>query len=171
MPTVVLVNPKFPHNVGAALRACSCWGADSLLYTGHRVSMEASEGYRLPREERMKGYKTVDFKQVERPWDLLPKGVVPIAIEVSPNAEVLSEFVHPENAAYFFGPEDGGLGRMELGLCHRFVIIPTAHCLNLAAAVNIVLYDRLLKGIQQGKIAAPSPETVLSESRGFIANS
>jgi hypothetical protein len=26
-PSVVLVNPKYPHNVGAALRVCSCFDA------------------------------------------------------------------------------------------------------------------------------------------------
>jgi tRNA(Leu) C34 or U34 (ribose-2'-O)-methylase TrmL len=25
-PAVVMIDPKFPHNVGAAIRAASCWG-------------------------------------------------------------------------------------------------------------------------------------------------
>jgi hypothetical protein len=27
-PGVVLINPKFPHNVGATIRACSCFGSN-----------------------------------------------------------------------------------------------------------------------------------------------
>ncbi|MBC8295803.1 MAG: hypothetical protein H8E55_08425 [Pelagibacterales bacterium] len=29
--------------------------------------------------------------------------------------------------------------------CHRYVVIPTRHCVNLSAAVYMVLYDRLVK--------------------------
>lgn len=36
-PAVALVNPKFDHNVGAALRACSCFGVQQLWWTGSRV--------------------------------------------------------------------------------------------------------------------------------------
>jgi hypothetical protein len=34
------------------------------------------------------------------------------------------------------------LDRSWLTRCHRFVRIPTRHCLNLACAVGTVLYDR-----------------------------
>ena len=56
---IALDNPKFPHNVGAALRAASAWGAESLWFSGERVSLEPKNGQRLPREERMKGYQDV----------------------------------------------------------------------------------------------------------------
>jgi hypothetical protein len=58
------------------------------------------------------------------------------------SAETLGEFVHPPRALYVFGPEDGSLDRGLLAACHRFVQIPSRSCLNLAAAVNVVLYDR-----------------------------
>lgn len=51
---------------------------------------------------------------------------------------------------YLFGPEDGSLDRAILGLCHRFVVIPTRHCTNLAAAVYTVLYDRHAKRVTAG---------------------
>ena len=50
-PGIVLIDPKFPHNVGATIRACSCFGVDSLVWTGSRI--ELSMYQRLPREERM----------------------------------------------------------------------------------------------------------------------
>jgi len=31
LPAVVLINPKYAHNVGAAVRACSCWGVRQLV--------------------------------------------------------------------------------------------------------------------------------------------
>jgi tRNA(Leu) C34 or U34 (ribose-2'-O)-methylase TrmL len=58
-PAVGLVDPKFPHNVGAAVRAASCYGIGQVWFTGNRVPLDASRRYRLPREERMRGYKDV----------------------------------------------------------------------------------------------------------------
>lgn len=144
-PAVILINPKYPHNVGTAQRACSCFGIKQLWWTGTRVRMDAEKGQRLPREERMRGYKDVDLIVYDRPIDQFPKGTVPVAIEVRSNSEHLQNFEHPTNAVYVFGPEDGSIPKSIVCLCHRFVIIPTAHCLNLAAAVNVVLYDRMVK--------------------------
>ena len=35
-PAVVLCDPKYPHNVGAVLRVCSCFGIPHLLWSGER---------------------------------------------------------------------------------------------------------------------------------------
>lgn len=157
-PSVCLVNPKYPHNVGAAVRAASCFNIPQVWYTGDRLQLENRK--RLPREERMKGYQDVDLIQFDYPFDAF-NGAVPVAIEVRQNSEMLTDFVHPENALYVFGPEDGSIHKSFLGHCHRFVIIPTKHCTNLAAAVYIVLYDRMLKaGIAYS----------LDEPRGFYDN-
>lgn len=145
VPAVVLTNPKFSHNVGTAQRACSCFGIEQLWWTGNRVKLEVENGQRLPREERMRGFKDVTLINFDRPFDQFPKGTVPVAIEIRKNSEYLTSFEHPDNAIYVFGPEDGSIPKVFLPFCHRFVIIPTRHCLNLAAAVNIVLYDRMQK--------------------------
>jgi len=144
-PSIILCNPKYPHNVGAAVRAASCFGAKSILFTGSRVSLNPSKGYRLPREERMKGYKDVMLLNDDYPFNRFNGDVVPVAIEVRENSESLPMFIHPENAIYVFGPEDGSISQMMLTHCHRFVIIPSKHCLNLAAAVYLILYDRIAK--------------------------
>lgn len=146
-PSVALINPKYDRNVGAVLRACSCFGAKQLWWTGNRVSLDS--GQRLPREERMKGYKDVEMRQHDYVFDEFP-GATPVAIEVRDNSEMLTDFVHPENPLYVFGPEDGSIPGVTLKHCHRFVIIPTRHCVNLAAAVYMVLYDRYLKRCQSG---------------------
>jgi tRNA(Leu) C34 or U34 (ribose-2'-O)-methylase TrmL len=156
-PAVALINPKHARNVGAALRACSCFDVHQLWFTGNRIQLNGK--HRLPREERMKGYTDVEVRQYDYIFDQFREDVTPVAIELVPGAESLADFVHPENALYVFGPEDGGLERVTLQHCHRFVRIPTRHCTNLAAAVYITLYDRMLKsGVQ--------PE--LAELRGFI---
>lgn len=179
---VLLIDPKFSHNVGGALRACASMGARNLRWTGERVESpkdeksvaivstrfpRAARKRRFPREERMKAYNSVYWSREvrDRPvsrlaWEL---DLVPVAVEVLDHAESLPDFVHPENALYVFGPEDGGLGHGALEACHRFVTIPTTGCLNLAAAVNVLLYDRLSKiGVvaQQVERRSEAPEVV-----------
>src|SRR5262245_45937123 len=133
-PAVVLIDPKYAHNVGAAVRACSCWGIAQLWWTGDRVTLDVPRGERLPREERMKGYRSVELVRDDRIFDRFePGSATPVAVELRLGAEPLLTFEHPDNALYVFGPEDGGLPKPTRVLCHRFVVIPTRHCLNLAA--------------------------------------
>src|SRR5689334_16808251 len=78
-PAVILTNPKHARNVGAALRACSCFGIHQLWFTGNRISLAGK--HRLPREERMKGYADVELRQYDYPFDQFAPGVTPVAIE------------------------------------------------------------------------------------------
>lgn len=164
-PSVILTNPKYTHNIGAALRACSCFGVKQLWYTGDRIKLDEKE--RLPREERMKGYKDVDLIQFDYPFDCFLPTITPVAVEVRENAEILTTFEHPENAIYVFGPEDGSVHQTFLRHCHRFVTIPTNHCTNLAAAVYIILYDRRMKRQLAGLEEIKSAHEVLTEPRGY----
>jgi tRNA(Leu) C34 or U34 (ribose-2'-O)-methylase TrmL len=143
-PAVVLMDPKYPHNVGAALRACACYGLSQLWFSGARVRIDDARE-RLPREERMRGYGDVAVINAARPLAQFGDDVAIVAVEVRDAAEPLPLFQHPEKAVYVFGPEDGSLDRAVLAASWRFVRIPTRHCLNLAAAVSTVLYDRALK--------------------------
>lgn len=146
-PAVALVNPRYGHNVGSAVRAASCFGLRQVWWSGNRVSLDAAKGERLPREERMKGYRDVEMVQYDFFFDQFDRDVTPVAVEVLPQAESLVDFVHPEKALYVFGPEDGGLAKPQFIHCHRFVHIPIRHCANLAAAVYMVLYDRMVKSL------------------------
>lgn len=139
-----LIRPKYAHNVGGIIRAASCFGAHRVYYTGDRIDADLEQLGRLPREERMKGYAEVKWGREERFFDRCPD-LTPVAVEVTPNAESLFDFIHPERALYVFGPEDGGIPQVARQLCHRFVTIPSVHCTNLAAAVYVILYDRAQK--------------------------
>lgn len=166
-PSIILWNPKYPHNVGAALRAASCYGFKQVFYTGSRINEELELRKRLPREERMKGYQDVGLINSDYPFDCFPTDVTPVAVEVSEKAELLPQFDHPEKAIYVFGPEDGSIPSVTLRHCHRHIIIPTAHCLNLATAVATVLYDRRAKRQLAGLEEILPAARVLSEQRGF----
>jgi tRNA(Leu) C34 or U34 (ribose-2'-O)-methylase TrmL len=150
-PALALIEPRFPHNVGMAVRLASCYGLTQVWFTGSRVSLHPAKGQRLPREERMKGYRDVQMIHYEFPLDQFDRSVVPVAVEVRANSEPLQSFEHPDNAVYVFGPEDGSISTAVLHRCHRFVVIPTRHCLNLATAVATVLWDRHYKAFLAGK--------------------
>jgi len=113
----------------------------------------------------MKGFSDVDIMLHDRPLDHFPKSVVPIAVELLPNSENLYQFEHPENAVYVFGPEDGSVDPAVRALCHRRVFIPTRHCVNLAAAVYLVLYDRKFKQYLAGTEPLDTVQGTLNEVR------
>lgn len=167
-PSVLLTNPKYGHNVGAAIRASACYGLEQVWYTGSRINAELEARRRLPREERMKGYASVSLHNSDYPFDSFPSDVVPVAIEVNSSAQNLVDFVHPEHPLYVFGPEDGSIPSSVLRHCHAVVIIPTFHCLNLATAVATVLYDRKAKRHLAGLDPSVASADILNEQRGFI---
>lgn len=158
-PAVVLHDPKYANNVGMTYRACAAFAVEQLWYTGDRAESAWEAARRIPREERLRDYGSVKIHKGEgRFLDKFPAGTVPVAVEVHPGAEVLTYFEHPENAVYLFGPEDGSLSRGVLTACHRIVIIPSDHCLNLATAVTTVLAHRRMQrqvaGLEEVRAAA-----------------
>jgi tRNA(Leu) C34 or U34 (ribose-2'-O)-methylase TrmL len=138
--TLGLTNPKSPTNVGAVLRAAGCFQADSILYTGIRYDRAAAFCTDTQNQS-----KNIPITGVECLLDSAPEGAKVIVIELAENAESLTNFQHPENAFYIFGPEDGSVKQKVVNKADSVVYIPTHGCLNLAATVNIVLYDRLTK--------------------------
>lgn len=165
-PAVALIDPKYPQNVGMVVRLASCYGLSQVWFTGDRVPLDPLKGERLPREERMKGYKDVTIIRHDRVFDRFPAGTIPVAVEVRETSESLLDFDHPAAALYVFGPEDGSIPKPLLRHCHRFVVIPTQHCLNLATAVATVLWDRATK-LHHAGAARVTPGRF--EARGFLA--
>jgi tRNA(Leu) C34 or U34 (ribose-2'-O)-methylase TrmL len=165
MTTIILQDVKYPHNLAAAIRAAACFSASHVVWTGERFSFGDRD--RLPREERMKGYRSVTVVERQRPFDWLRQEWQPfdppetVCVELTPSAAPLWTFDHPEDAAYVFGPEDGHVSKAFRARCRRFIYIPAHHCLNLAAAVNVVLAHR---AAQRGEFRSP----VETESRGII---
>lgn len=145
-PAVLMVDPKFARNVAEALRSCALLGAEQLLVTGSRAG--EWDGSRRPREFRMERYSNVQVRHVsdaELPHLLSLHRVTPVAVEITQGAEPLLTFEHPENPLYVLGPEDGTLGKDVLSQCHRFVVIPSDDCLNVAHCVTAILLHRRLQ--------------------------
>lgn len=132
-----LQSPKTPANVGGVLRAAGCYGAALVAVTGDR--------YRRTGTDTQKAYRHLPLLQCANLRDVIPFDCVPIAVDLVEGAHDLRTFTHPERAFYIFGPEDGTLGRQVLSWCKATVFVPTRYCMNLAATVNVVLYDRMAK--------------------------
>lgn len=167
--SVLLIQPKHARNVGATLRSVSCYGGGSLFFTGNRLGLDGLR--RLPREERMKAYADTPWTQLlgrdeTRPVDRIQRlhgPLTPVCVELRPGSEPLTTFDHPDDALYVFGPEDDHVPDGLRRVCHRFVQIPSFHCLNLAAAAYTVLYDRMAKRVGAGLEEMP---TIRGENRG-----
>jgi len=138
--SIGLENPKSPENVGMVLRAAGCYGADKIFYTGERF--DRARQFRTDTKDRN---KTIPLQWLEDLSNLdLPNAKI-IAVELVEGATPLMDFIHPENAFYIFGPEDGSVSQSVLNICDAVIYIPTNGCMNLAATVNVVLYDRMAK--------------------------
>lgn len=136
-----LHNPKTPANVGSIMRACGVFGSSSVYFTGRRYT-KAKQFITDPQ----KYYRQIPLTHVEALRDVIPYDCVPVAVDLVPDAQSLVDYSHPKRAFYIFGPEDGTLGRSVLEWCRDVVYIPTDNCMNLAATVNVILYDRMAKG-------------------------
>jgi hypothetical protein len=80
--------------------------------------------------------------------DSVPFDCVPVGVDLVPRAKPLMAYQHPERAFYIFGPEDSTLGAPHLSWCRDVIYVPTNGCMNLAACVNVVLYDRMAKALR-----------------------
>jgi tRNA(Leu) C34 or U34 (ribose-2'-O)-methylase TrmL len=136
-----LHNPKSPENVGSVMRAAGCYGVNSVFYTGRR--------YERARDfvtDTKRVHYDIPLIGVEDLRAILPLDCIPVAVELVPDARPLPTYTHPDRALYIFGPEDGSLDEDLRQWCEETIYIPTQGCMNLAATVNVVLYDRLAKG-------------------------
>lgn len=141
--------PKTGANVGSVIRAAMCYGASSVCVSGERIGAQQIKHA----TNTIAGHKHIPvFRGDLR--DLIPYGSVPVCVDLVDDAESLCDFKHPHSAFYVFGPEDGTLGKAIMDWCPRRVMVPTRHCMNLAATVNVVLYDRLAKQMRSKEPAA-----------------
>jgi len=138
--TICLTNPKSPTNVGGVLRAAGCFGASNILYTGNR--------YNIAKKHSTDTQNVAEYLNLQHVSCFLehkPKDIPLICVDLVEGAVPLPDFEHPEQAYYVFGPEDGSLRQEVIDQADHVVYMPTKGSLNLAASVNVLLYDRTSK--------------------------
>lgn len=138
-----LHQPKTPANVGSVLRAADCYEVAMVAKTGTR--------YRHAQTDPQIAHRRIPMIQCDDLRAVIPFDCVPVAVDLIDGARPLHTYVHPERAFYIFGPEDGTLGQRVTEWCRDVVYVPTRVCMNLAATVNVVLYDRLAKQMREAR--------------------
>jgi len=139
--SIGLQSPKQKANVGCIIRAAGNFGVKLVVIESPRLGC-----YTKHAANTMQAHK--HYAPTIRTNSLIasaPASAELVAVELIDSAVSLPEFQHPENAFYLFGPEDGSLDKKTAAACKYKVFIPTFHCMNLAATVHVVLYDRAVK--------------------------
>ncbi|WP_426359995.1 RNA methyltransferase [Pseudocolwellia sp. HL-MZ19] len=135
-----LINPKSPTNVGAVMRAAGCYKANNVYYTGKRYENAAKFN-----TDTKNVKDKIPLVAVEDITDAVPEHVKIVCVDLVEGSIPLPHFEHPENAIYIFGPEDGTIPQAIINKADAVVYIPTVGCMNLAATVNVLMYDRSVK--------------------------
>lgn len=177
---VVLHEPHFPENIGAAARAAKNMGVRSLIVVNPRDCD-------LTRILKMATHTAEDVVADMEVYDELDDALAPFGHVVGTTARTgshrqtvrsprrLAEDLIPISqrnpTAILFGTETRGLTNNELRYCHSLVTIPTADfsSLNLAQAVMIMLYEIYLAGTEDPKAFVPRLATT-REMEGMYAN-
>ena len=136
-----LDNPKCAANAGGVMRAAGCYGASLVVLSGLRMG-------KWPTDTR-KQWKNMPVIECADLREAIPYDCVPVAVDLLPGARSLHDYTHPDRAFYIFGAEDATLGERITSWCRDKIYIPTNGCMNLAATVNVVLYDRMAKQIRK----------------------
>lgn len=140
---IALHRPKDAQNVGGVLRAAHCYGAAQVSISGARNNW-LQHATNTP-----SAHKHMPVVLTDDPLAQVPFGTQIVAVDLLPGAVPMPSFTHPERALYLFGPEDGTLGGDLVRRAHHVVMVPTRGCMNLAACVNVVLYDRMAKALER----------------------
>jgi tRNA(Leu) C34 or U34 (ribose-2'-O)-methylase TrmL len=127
--------------MGSILRAAGCYQAQSIRYTGTRYAR--AKAFSTDTKNAHLNIAVTQVASVIDPAN--DKHLTKVAIELVEGATPLPLFKHPKEALYIFGPEDGSIEQDVIDQCDDVVYIPTIGCMNLAATVNVLLYDRLAK--------------------------
>lgn len=129
------------------MRSAGNFSVSSVYYTGKRYPRALMRNPGLPDMHRKVGQAT-SLIEVVSILDAIAAGTKLVCVEFAENAIALPEFQHPQKALYVFGPEDGSMTQDIIDSADAVVYIPTTRSMNLAAAVNVVLYDRMAKSFQ-----------------------
>ncbi|MFZ5572974.1 MAG: RNA methyltransferase [Thermodesulfobacteriota bacterium] len=152
---IVLQRPRYPENIGAAVRAMRNMGLS-------RLTVVSPENFDLDKVLKMATHAAADTVGRIQLFDNLEQALASYEYVVGTTARIgrqrseydtparmaerLIEISQSNRTAILFGPEDRGLTNEDLRFCHALVSIPTADfsSLNLSQAVMVVCYELFL---------------------------
>ena len=169
--TIALTNPKTPTNVGAVMRAAGCYQADQIIYNGNRYAQAAKYHKQTLQTDTFNMRDKIPLVQVESfisikdSLESIPSSAKIICVDLVEGATPLPHFIHPSEAVYIFGPEDSSVKQEIIDIADDVVYVPTVGCMNLAATVNVLLYDRLAKSLTNQKDSMLADNALIRKSR------
>ena len=121
------------------MRTAHLYDAAFVFTVGRRYKAQASDTPKTPRHTPLFHFDTIDDLVAH-----LPHACPLVAVELDPRSVPLTEYEHPERAAYLLGAEDHGLPLDVLDKCHGVVQIETVRpqSMNVAVAGSLVLRHR-----------------------------
>lgn len=170
---IVLVQPKFAENIGAAARSAYNMGLSRLILVRNEMpnyedmakmathnavhlidSMEIHSNIADALAPFSYIVGTTARRGRQRGSERSPRQIIGNMLNIIPNNQ----------AAFIFGPENCGLTNDELKFCHATSVIPTADfsSLNLAQAVGIHCYELYHGLVHERKDIDPSPQIASS---------
>ncbi len=161
--TVVLNEPRYPENIGAAARCCCNMGVPRLVVV---------RPYRLDQEKMLKmaTHEAAHLIENMKVFDSLEDAVAKLNYLVGTTARTgrrrrptdspreiarrLAPLSQNNKIGLVFGSEKWGLTNKQLRLCHAIVTIPTAQfaSINLAQSVMIICYELFMADAPDGLI-------------------
>jgi tRNA/rRNA methyltransferase len=164
--SIVLHKPRFPENIGAAVRSAKNMGigrvivVDPANFDLDKIRMMATHAA----SDMVEGIEVfTTLKQALGEYTYVVGTTARLGKErsgVSSPAQMARKLVsisQENRVAVVFGPEDRGLVNEELRLCHQLVNIPTADfsSINLAQAVMILCYEIFSASIEKDEAFVP----------------
>lgn len=158
--TIVLKQPRYPENIGAAARSIRNMGLDRLVVVD-------PENYDVERILKLATHEAAGIVERIEICSDVPTALVDYNYVVGTTARLggqrrsvispprLAENLIPlsknNRIAILFGPEDKGLTNEDLRFCHALVNIPTAEfsSINLAQSVMILCYELFTASVER----------------------
>ncbi len=151
---LILVETRFPENIGSAARASANFGSAPL-------SLVKPEMWDLEKASPLATKQGIKLLEKVQVFDTVQDAIKDCVFCVGTSArvggvrretqtpkecakEIIQYLQKGEQVALLFGPEDRGLENHHLEYCHRLVTIPASPAcasLNLAQAVLLILYE------------------------------
>ncbi len=170
---IVLVNPKYPENIGSAARAAWNMGITRIIivadeYPDHARMVKLATHNSLPLINSMEFHENLSdalkpFSKIigttarkgrHRGQGNSPRDIMNILLPLLPENQI----------AFLFGAEDRGLTNEDLKYCQLRSAIPTSDfsSLNLAQAVAIHCYEIFHAVVHEQKKISPNPKIATS---------
>lgn len=151
---IVLVETRFPENIGAVARASANFGSA-------KISLVKPEMWEIEKAKPLATKQGSILLENIKVYENLHEAISESTLCIGTSArlggirrevlnpkecakEVINYLAKGEKVSLIFGPEDRGLENHHLELCQKLVTIPTdPNCssLNLAQAVLLILYE------------------------------